>query len=246
MSLETGENGDDIFQDFFSSSTFNLSRLKYSSFEIQKIASLFNKTKIKYFERNKASEEQLKAMNLTDYKIIHFATHSLIDDKQPARSSIVLSLDKDPQEDGFLQMREVYNLKLNADLVVLSACQTGLGQFIKGEGIEGINRAFFYAGASTVLMSLWSVNDQASAQLMERFYYHLHAGKSITKALQAAKLEMISSKILSHPYYWAGFIVSGDADRVIFPKTLILWLFGGFSLILGLGVVVLIIRKFVF
>jgi len=245
-SLETGENGDDIFQDFFSSSTFNLSRLKYSSFEIQKIASLFNKTKIKYFERNKASEEQLKAMNLTDYKIIHFATHSLIDDKQPARSSIVLSLDKDPQEDGFLQMREVYNLKLNADLVVLSACQTGLGQFIKGEGIEGINRAFFYAGASTVLMSLWSVNDQASAQLMERFYYHLHAGKSITKALQAAKLEMISSKILSHPYYWAGFIVSGDADRVIFPKTLILWLFGGFSLILGLGVVVLIIRKFVF
>ena len=143
-------------------------------------------------------------------------------------------------------MREVYNLKLNANLVVLSACQTGLGQFIKGEGIEGINRAFFYAGASSVLMSLWSVNDQASAQLMERFYYHLHTGKSIIKALQAAKLEMISSKILYHPYYWAGFIISGDTERVIFPQTFKRWLLYGFSLIFGLGISVLIIRKFVF
>ena len=112
-------------------------------------------------------------------------------------------------------MREIYNLKLNSDLVTLSACQTGLGQFIRGEGIEGINRAFFYAGASSVLMSLWAVNDQATYQLMERFYMHLRSSESITNSLRKAKLEMISSDILSHPYYWAGFIVSGKADQVI-------------------------------
>jgi len=244
-SLETEENGNDIFQNFYSSNAFNFSRLKYSSHEIQRISSLFKKTKTKFFLRETATEEQLKKHNLADYKIIHFATHSLIDDKKPARSSIVLSLDEDPKEDGFLQMREVYNLKLNSELVVLSACQTGLGQFIKGEGIEGLNRAFFYAGSSSVLMSLWSVNDQASYQLMERFYYHLRSAESIMNALRKAKLEMISSDTLFHPYYWAGFIVSGTANKVIFPRTINKWLLFGFSFFLGGGLFFVAVRKFI-
>ncbi|GAI78985.1 unnamed protein product, partial [marine sediment metagenome] len=124
-------------------------------------------------------------------------------------------------------MREIYNLKLNSDLVTLSSCQTGLGEFIKGEGIEGINRAFFYAGTSSVLMSLWAVNDQASYQLMERFYFHLRSSESIMSALRKAKLELIGSNTLSHPYYWAGFIVSGKADEIIFPHSINKWLFFG-------------------
>ena len=167
----------------------------------------------------------------------------MIDDKVPARSAIILSLDEDPNEDGFLQMREIYNLHLNADLVTLSACETGLGQFIRGEGIEGINRAFFYAGASAVLMSLWAVNDQATYQLMERFYYHLKNGVPLTDALRKAKLEMINSNVLDHPYYWAGFILSGKANQVIFPKNRLRWIIVSITCLLLGGVIAISIIK---
>jgi len=242
-SLETEENGDDILQDFFSTSTYNLYRLEYSNTEIEKISAHFKKKKRSTFQRLDASEEQLKSQALDDYKIIHFATHSLVDNKNPARSSIVLSLDNDKREDGFLQMREIYNLKLNSDLVTLSACQTGLGQFIRGEGIEGINRAFFYAGSSSVLMSLWAVNDQATYQLMERFYAHLRSSESIMNSLRRAKLEMINSDILSHPYYWAGFIVSGKADQIIFPKSKLKYILAGASIIFICGIFIVALKR---
>ena len=234
---EAGDNGKDIFQDYYNSNAFNFFRLKYSGFEIDKISSLFKKRKRTIFRREEASKEQLMNHSLDDYKIIHFATHSIIDEKIPARSSIVLSLDEDLTQDGFLQMREIYNLKLNSDLVTLSSCQTGLGKFIKGEGIEGINRAFFYAGTSSVLMSLWAVNDQASYQLMERFYFHLRSSESIMSALRKAKLELIDSNTLSHPYYWAGFIVSGKADEIIFPHSINKWLFSGISFLFVAGII---------
>jgi CHAT domain-containing protein len=231
---------EDTLKDFSAVDTFTFLRLKYSGLEIEKIAALFKKPKINIFKREKATEEQLKKLNLTDYNILHFATHSLIDDKKPARSSIVLSIDETSVEDGLLQMREIFNLKLNAALVTLSACQTGLGQFIKGEGIEGLSRAFFYAGASSVLISLWPVHDQASSQFMERFYSHLRSSNSIINSLRKTKLEMISSDVLSHPYYWAGFVVTGNSDKVIYPSTrekfffliFIFLLIGGIGLIL--------------
>ena len=196
--------------------SFSYPRLKYSSTEINKISRHFKKSKV--FLRNKASEEILKNLSLEDYKIIHFATHSRIDNNRPARSYIALARNKDPAENDFLETREIYNLKLNADLVTLSACESGLGKFIKGEGIEGLNRAFYYAGASSVLMSLWPVNDQATSQLMDRFYIHLKSSEPISSALRKAKLEMSGSDYLSHPYYWAGFIVSGKTDHIIFSK----------------------------
>ena len=240
---EAGENGSDIFQNYYSSNAFSFFRLKYSGFEIDKISSLFKKRKRKVFQREEANKEQLINHSLDDYKIIHFATHSIIDEKIPARSSIVLSLDEDLTQDGFLQMREIYNLKLNSDLVTLSSCQTGLGEFIKGEGIEGINRAFFYAGTSAVLMSLWAVNDQASYQLMERFYFHLRSSESIMSALRKAKLEMIDSNALSHPYYWAGFIVSGKADEIIFPHAINKLLFFGISFLFVAGIIFAVVKS---
>jgi CHAT domain-containing protein/Tfp pilus assembly protein PilF len=226
--------GPDIFQDFYSNPSVNFFRLKYSGLETRGIASLFKASRTDAFLREKATEDRLKSEPLTDYRIIHFATHGLIDDKKPARSSIILSLDQDPAEDGFLQMREVFDLKMNADLVVLSACQTGLGQFIRGEGIEGLSRAFFYAGSSSVLMSLWAVNDQATYQLMERFYRHLKSSENPMNALRRAKLEMIGSKILSHPYYWAGFILNGKPDGIIFPSPFKRWILLASSVCAGI------------
>jgi len=232
--LESDENGRDIFQAFFSS----------RSLEIDRISSLFKMKKRTVFRREEASEEQFKNNELDNYKIIHFATHSIIDERRPNRSSIVLALDKDPEEDGFLQMREVYNIKLNADLVTLSSCQTGLGELIRGEGIEGINRAFFYAGSSSIIMSLWPINDEASCQLMERFYIHLRSSNSIMDALRKAKLEMIDSDVLSHPYYWAGFIASGMANEVIFPKSSSRMFIIGIALVVACGAILIVSKRF--
>jgi len=143
-------------------------------------------------------------------------------------------------------MREIFNLKLNSDLVSLSACETGLGQFIRGEGIEGLNRAFFYAGASSVLMSLWAVHDQATSQFMERYYFHLRSSNSIMDSLHRTKLEMIDSDVLSHPYYWAGFVVTGKSDKIIYPfatkKLIIIILF----ILIASAIISLIISKKLF
>jgi len=242
--LESDENIRDIFQVFFSSRSFGFFRLEFSGLEISRISSLFKTKKRTVFRREEASEEQFKNNDLDNYKIIHFATHSIIDERRPLRSSIVLSLDKDPAEDGFLQMREVYNIKLNADLVTLSSCQTGLGELLRGEGIEGINRAFFYAGSSSILMSLWPVNDEASCQLMERFYTHLRSYNSIMDALRKAKLEMIESDVLSHPYYWAGFIASGKADEVIFPKSSSRMFVIGIVLVVACVAIIIVGKRF--
>ncbi len=196
------------------------SRLQYSGLEIEKIASLFKKQAIDVFKRDKATEEQLKKLDLIPYRILHFATHCIIDDTKPARSFIVFSVGNPSAEDEILQMREIFNLELNSDLVTLSACQTGLGQFIKGEGIVGLSRAFFHAGASSAIISVWAVHDQATSQFMERCYYHLRSSKSIMDALQKTKIEMIDSGVLSHPYYWAGFVITGHSDKVIYVSSL--------------------------
>lgn len=234
---EEEESAREILKDFSSANTSSFFRLKYSGLEIEKIRALFKKAEINIFKREEATEEQLKKLNLSDYKILHLATHCLIDNEKPARSSIVFSLADTSTEDGFLQMREIFNLKLNSDLVSLSACETGLGQFIRGEGIEGLNRAFFYAGASSVLMSLWAVHDQATSQFMERYYFHLRSSNSIMDSLRKTKFEMIDSDVLSHPYYWAGFVVTGKSDKIIYPSAtkkliliiLLIFLIGGAS-----------------
>jgi CHAT domain-containing protein/tetratricopeptide (TPR) repeat protein len=209
-----------------------ITQLKYSALEVQNISHLFARDKVTVLEKEDASERWLKSHPLTDYRIIHFATHSLVDDKKPARSAILLSYNPTQGEDGLLQAREIYNLKLSADLVTLSACQTGLGQFIRGEGIEGLNRAFFYAGTSSILMSLWAVNDQATFHLMERFYRHLQRGESLAGSLREAKLEMIHSNVFSHPYYWAGFVINGKTDSRIYSGILNL---GILAVLFGIG-----------
>jgi CHAT domain-containing protein len=156
------------------------------------------------------------AMNpdLSQYRILHFATHGLLNSKRPELSGLVFSLiDEHGQaQDGFLSLPETYELKLPADLVVLSACRTGLGQEIRGEGLVGLTRGFMYAGAARVLVSLWNVDDAATAELMRRFYQKMLGSEKLSPAaaLRAAQLSLSQDRHWAAPYYWAGFILQGE------------------------------------
>ena len=150
---------------------------------------------------------------LKDYRYVHFATHGFVDSENPSLSAIVLSLvDRDGRpQDGFLRADELYGLELSADMVVLSACQTGLGKEIRGEGLVGLTRGLMYAGAATVVVSLWSVSDNATADLMARFYRELiSAGRSPAAALRAAQLLLLKQAQWTHPYYWSAFTIQGE------------------------------------
>ncbi len=150
---------------------------------------------------------------LSQYRYVHFATHGLADTERPGLSSLVLST-VDAQgkaQDGFLRANDIYNLKLPAELVVLSACQTGLGKDVKGEGLVGLTRGFMYAGAARVVVSLWSVNDRATADLMTKFYQKmLKQGERPAAALRAAQVEMWKQQQWQSPYYWAAFVMQGE------------------------------------
>ncbi len=150
---------------------------------------------------------------LAQYRYLHFATHGYLDSEHPQLSAIVLSLvdQQGKPVPGFLRASDIYNLKLPADLIVLSACQTGLGKEIRGEGIVGLTRGFMYAGAARVDVSLWSVNDKATEQLMAIFYEKLLKEEmSPAASLQAAQVEMWKSKQWSNPFYWAAFVQQGE------------------------------------
>jgi len=150
---------------------------------------------------------------LSQYRYIHIATHGLLDTERPGLSALVFSMvdaEGKPQ-DGFLRANDIYNLKLPAELVVLSACQTGLGKDIKGEGLVGLTRGFMYAGAARVVVSLWNVNDKATAELMTKFYEKmLKQGQAPAAALRAAQVEMWRQKQWQSPYYWAAFTMQGE------------------------------------
>jgi CHAT domain-containing protein len=164
------------------------------------------------FQANRAT---VLGTDLGQYRIVHFATHALLDNEHPELSGIVLSLvdQKGERQDGFLRLHDIYNLKLPVDLVVLSACQTGLGKDVKGEGLIGLTRGFMYAGASGVVASLWKVDDEATAELMKHFYTGLFdKGLSPAAALREAQLSLRKQKRWHEPYYWAGFVIQGRYD----------------------------------
>jgi CHAT domain-containing protein/Tfp pilus assembly protein PilF len=161
----------------------------------------------------KASLATALGGELQKYRYVHFATHGYIDSEKPALSAIVLSLvnERGESQDGFLKTQEIYNLNLPAELVVLSACQTGLGKEIKGEGLVGLTRGFMYAGASRVIVSMWNVSDKGTADLMSRLYKGMiKEGLRPTAALRAAQIELWRQKQWQSPYYWAAFVQQGE------------------------------------
>ncbi len=201
-------------RDYFMNQGFVFSRLPYAEKEVREIAAFFPGSRRDIYLNTEATEETVKRLSLQDFKILHFACHGFMDEEEPMRSALVLALDQDRAEDGFLQAREISSLKLNADLVVLSACQTARGSLKRGEGLMDLSRCFFRAGARSVVASLWRIEDRATAGFMKNFYAALVGGKTKAQALRAAKLAMIRSDF-AFPFYWAGFILSGDAQSSI-------------------------------
>jgi CHAT domain-containing protein len=191
-----------------------LSRLPFTRREAELVGSLVpsnQQTKRLDFEANR---QFVLSSELSNYRYIHFATHGFINSQTPELSSIVLSLfdENGAEQDGFLRVGDIYNLKLNAEMVVLSGCRTGLGREIKGEGLVGLTRGFMYAGARRVAVSLWDVNDEATADLMGRFYREMLGTKKLSPSasLRQAQISMIRDKNWSSPYYWSAFILQGE------------------------------------
>jgi CHAT domain-containing protein len=182
--------------------------------EISSLYKLFdtNKQKAELVLGPIANERKLKSAQSGAFKYIHIATHGFVNEESPELSGLLLAQDTtDHDEDNILYMGEMYNLKLNADLVTLSACETGLGKIIKGEGVVGLTRALTYAGARNIVVSLWKVNDASTAELMINFYksllYNERAG--IAFPLQQAKIKMIKEGKYADPYYWSAFVLLG-------------------------------------
>ena len=150
---------------------------------------------------------------LSQYRIVHFATHGILNSTQPELSGVVLSLfdNKGMPQNGFLRLHDIFNLNLPAELIVLSACETGLGKEIKGEGLVGLTRGFMYAGSPRVVVSLWSVDDEATSELMTKFYQKMLQDKlKPAAALRSAQIEMLKNESFAAPYYWAAFTLQGE------------------------------------
>lgn len=167
-----------------------------------------------------ASEFSFKDIS-SGYRILHLATHAFIDEDDPLYSTLIFSPNNEGEEDGFLNISEIYNLDLNASMVVLSACNTGYGKLKRGEGIMSLARAFFYAGVPDVVMTLWQVEDESGGRIMTDFYQNLARGKAKDIALRNAKLSFLkeSDPINKHPYYWSGYIVVGDSSSIFISRT---------------------------
>jgi CHAT domain-containing protein/predicted negative regulator of RcsB-dependent stress response len=171
-----------------------------------------------------ATREQLLSTDLTQYAILHFATHGLLDPKRPENSGLVLStVNREGQaQNGFVGLQDIYGLRAPVDLVVLSACQTALGKDVRGEGLLGLTRGFMYAGASSVVASLWKVDDEATAELMRQFYTNmLQKEMTPADALRAAQNSIRQRPEWNAPYYWAGFTLQGEYRQVIKPTSAI-------------------------
>jgi CHAT domain-containing protein len=167
-----------------------------------------------------ATSERLRGTDLSEFAILHFATHGLLDPRRPENSGLLLST-VDPQgreRVGFVGLRDIYSLRAPVELVVLSACRTALGKEVRGEGMIGLTRGFMYAGASSVVSSLWKVNDEATSELMRRFYENmLRRGMTPAAALGAAQNSIRQEPRWRSPYYWAAFTLQGEYRHVVRP-----------------------------
>ncbi len=182
----------------------NLFREKHSM--VDKVIGWFGEEKTRVYLNKTADEENFKSENLYNYRFIHFATHGFASHSSPDLSGLVFAQDSTSEEDDVLFLPEIYNLNLNASLVTLSACESGTGKLIRGEGLLSLSRGFLYAGANNLLVSLWKVKDKTTRELMITFYNEMLSGKFKSEALKLAKMQLIDAK----PYYWAPFILIGN------------------------------------
>lgn len=198
--------------------------LPFSGIEVREIAKNFTSRAV--FTGKSATEEALK-QRIANYRCLHISTHNILFDEQPMYSQIVLTqpqrIDSDSLqtgEDGFLHTYEVFNLSCPADMVVLSVCESGRGKLSRGEGLIGATQAFFSAGARSLVVSQWAVEDRSTSELMKKFYGYLKQGLNKRRALQQAKIELIrSGEKTANAFYWAPFVLIGDGSAIAFKKS---------------------------
>jgi CHAT domain-containing protein len=183
--------------------------LPQSLHEVTTIAQDFPKPSI-VLSGDAATETEFKALPLNEYSVLHLALHGYVDKDYPDRSALVFAPERRGKNDGLLQAREIRSLQLNASLVTLSACDSGVGP-VGESGVDNLASAFLDAGATTVVSAMWDVDDRATAELMIDFYQNLIHGRSKSEALRLAQLRMIGSAA-SQPYYWAAFEMSGEPN----------------------------------
>ncbi|MFT5749722.1 MAG: CHAT domain-containing protein, partial [Ancylomarina sp.] len=200
--------------------------------EVENISKIFDG---ETFIEELASETNFKK-NAEKYDILHLAMHTILDDDNPMYSKLVFTQTKDSLNDGLLNTYEIYNMKLKARMVVLSACNSGDGKFLKGEGVMSLARGFFYSGCPSLIMTLWTVEDLSGSILMSAFYKYLSQNYPKDVALQQAKLEYLESAdaLKSHPYFWSGYVAIGNTDALLeysmIDKVLLLL---GFTIVFG-------------
>ncbi len=180
--------------------------------EVEAIAALYAPRSESYVGAE-ATEERARSVG-KDVPLIHYACHAYVNERFPLDSALVFTIPERPrpgQENGLLQVWEIFEtVRIDADLVTLSACDSGLGKEMGGEGLIGLTRAFQYAGARSVLASLWKVEDESTARLMKSFYGYLKAGNTKDESLRLAQIQAIRSRDFAHPGAWAGFQLAGD------------------------------------
>ena len=192
---------------------FEFGRLLYNDDEVGHLKSFYDSD---IFLDQKATLQNFKE-NSPKYAVLHLATHASANDEYPDYSYLAFSKQTDRIQDNMLYIKDLYNTHLNADMVVLSACQTGIGKLQKGQGMLSLSKGFYYAGAKSLVNTLWKINDKSSVKLMEFFYEGLSSGKTKKEALRDAKLKYLSTTeddLLKHPYYWSAFVVSGDTSPI--------------------------------
>ena len=192
-----------------------IARLPASRDEAEAIAGIFqshNSEGVQLALDFDASRDHLLKTGLSQFQLIHFATHGVVDAEHPELSGLILSLVdvRGSKQDGYLRIGDIYQLKLAADLAVLSSCESAMGKNMESEGIIGLPRAFLYAGAKSVIASSWKVDDEATARLMSALYTRIRNGEGPGSALRGAQLEMVRNPRFSKPYYWAAFSVQGE------------------------------------
>lgn len=201
--VRTGPAGD-ISEDF--------QDIPYSRSEVNRIRRSFPADRVRTLTGGEVNERAVKGLRLKGYGIIHFACHGYVDEIDPLGTALVLTAGPSAGEDGYLRTEEIAGLETDADLVVLSSCRSASGLLENGEGILSVARPFFFAGARSVLATLWPIYDRSTAEFMGEFYRHLAKGQEQSEALRNAKITMIRSS-RTHPFFWAGYVLSGAADR---------------------------------
>jgi CHAT domain-containing protein len=192
---------------------------------IKEVQSINETVPSRVFINEKATEANFKKY-ASDYSVLHLAMHTIMRDDNPLNSLLAFTnVEEDSLEDNRLYAYEIYNLKLNAHMAVLSSCNSGLGEMKKGEGMMSLARGFIYAGCPSIIMTLWQVADKSSSELMTSFYKYLKRGRSKQEAMRLAKIDYLqkADDLTSNPYFWSGFVVLGDSSPIYNRSGLMYW-----------------------